>query len=318
MKKFLHTFWGTCACFLLSILIPFNSKAQLGNGSNTEVGLTIGPSNFLGDLGGTYGRGMGFLKDNNFPMTKLMVGAHATFNPMDWLAIRLAVNMGSLEGDDAIIKGKGGLEEARKARNLDFRSPLMEAFVALEVYPTVFLEDDPTDYFHKLRPYGLLGVGVFHFNPQGYDPVSHQWVDLQPLRTEGEGIIPGRKMYSLTQLNIPMGVGVKYWLSDNVSLSLEVIERKTFTDYIDDVSTTYVSPTVLMNYFTTVENNPARGALAVRMADKSANSGTRTAGDKRGTASNNDAYYSFGFKLGIRLGGGNSWGNSTRCPVMRF
>ena len=38
-------------------------------------------------------------------------------------------------------------------------------------------------------------------------------------------------------------------------------------------------------------------------------------GQKRGTASNNDAYYSFGFKLGIRLGGGDRWNNSTRCPV---
>jgi hypothetical protein len=322
MKKFLHSLWGTCVIIVLSISFPAQTNAQYVSGpSFAEVGITVGPSNFLGDLGGNLGKGTTFLKDNNFSLTKLMVGAHLSYYPKDWLGFRLAVNIGKLEGDDAVIKGKGGLEEARRARNLDFRSKLFEAFVAAEVYPTVFMEEDPSDVFHKLRPYGVIGVGVFHFNPQGLDIATGQWVALKPLHLEGEGFpeYPDRKDYSLWQLNIPMGVGIKYFLSDNVSLSLEVIHRKTFTDYIDDVSTTYIDPQLYYNHLPL-----AQAVLAERMADKSNNGlgstpGYGQAGDKRGTPQHNDGYYSFGFKLGVRLGNGDrSMRNSTRCPVIRF
>ncbi len=316
MKKFLHSLWGTCVIILLSILLPNKINAQYSEGGSfMEAGVTIGPSNFLGDLGGNFGKGTTFLKDNNFPLTKIMVGAHLSVYPKDWLGFRLAVNLGKLEGDDAIIKGKGGLEEARRIRNQDFRSSLFEAIFVTEVYPTVFLEEDPSDVFHKLRPYGVIGAGVFHFNPQGLDKATGQWVYLKPLHLEGQGFpeYPDRKDFSLWQLNIPMGVGVKYFLSENVSLSLEVIHRKTFTDYIDGVSTAYVDPQVFYNHLSLND-----AVLATRMADKRVGQ-TFVAGEKRGDPTQNDGYYSFGFKLGFRIGGGdNSLRNSTRCPVIRF
>ncbi len=318
MKKFLLSLGGTCVIIILSQLFPATCQAQDAGGPFKEAGFVFGPSNFLGDLGGNVGKGTTFIKDNNFPETKVMFGGHLSIYPRDWYGIRIDMNFGSLAGDDAIIKGKGGAEEARRVRNLSFKTNIFETFVAGEFYPTTFLEDDPSDVFHKIRPYGVLGVGVFHFNPQGIDPATGQWVYLRPLHTEGEGFkdFPGRKEYSLWQLNIPMGVGIKYWLSENFSLGLEVIHRKTFTDYIDDVSTTYIDPQEFYN------NLPvAQAALAARMADKSNISGvgrTNNPGDKRGDATHNDSYYSFGFKLGFRLGGGDRWGNSTRCPVIRF
>jgi hypothetical protein len=302
---------------MLAALLPAAVEAQSSDGSFSELGFTIGPSNFLGDLGGNVGKGSTFIKDNNFPETKVMVGGHISFYPTDWFGIRVSMNFGSLAGDDAIIKGKGGEEQSRILRNLDFKTSLFETFVAGEVYPTVFLEEDPSDVFHKIRPYGIIGVGVFHFNPMGLDPATGQWVYLRPLHTEGEGFAeyPDRKEYSLWQLNIPIGIGVKYFVSDNFSLSLEVINRKTFTDYIDDVSTNYIDPSLFYKYL------PAdQAALAARMADKrnSAGVGRTGIGDKRGDPTHNDSYYSFGFKLGWRLGGGDRWGNSTRCPVIRF
>ena len=51
---------------------------------------------------------------------------------------------------------------------------------------------------------------------------------------------PNIRPYKLTQLNIPMGGGLKYFISDRFNLGLEFLYRKTFTDYIDDVSTTYI------------------------------------------------------------------------------
>ncbi len=303
-------------CWVLSLVVVCNylpsfSQSFGQSSSSWEAGITIGPSNFLGDLGGNAGKGTTFLKDNNFSMTKLTYGAYLAYQPAEWLGFRFAVNFGRLEGDDAIIKGKGGWEEARKLRNSNFRSKLSEALLMAEVYPTVFIENDPSDVWLKLRPYGVIGVGVFHFNPQGKDPLTGDWVDLKPLRTEGQGLIPGVPEYKLTQINIPMGVGIKYFLSESVNLSLEVLHRKTFTDYIDDVSTNYVDPAIFY------ANMPlAQAQLAARMANKSGGTGTRfKPGDKRGNPNQNDAYYTVGIKLGFRLGSSDRWSTSTRCPV---
>src|SRR5450432_1891840 len=180
MKKFLHFLWGTCVLMLVSIFFPSKINAQYNDGGPfSEIGITIGPSNFLGDLGGHLGKGQTFLKDNNFNLTKLSIGAHYSYYPKDWLGFRFALNIGKLEGNDNIIKGKGGLEESRYYRNLSFQSKFFEAIVVGEVYPTVFMEEDPSDVYHKLRPYGIAGIGLFHFNPQAIDPATGQLVNLR-------------------------------------------------------------------------------------------------------------------------------------------
>jgi hypothetical protein len=303
--------WRYCA-LLLTVLICHSSFGQVSESpSYMDAGITVGPSNFLGDLGGNMGRGTTFLKDNNIPKTKLTVGGYFTYHPNELFAIRFAANFGSLEGDDAIIKPKGGLEEARLIRNSNFRSRFSEALLLIEFCPLIFLEADPSDTYHKFRPYVMAGVGAFKYNPEGFDPVSNQWVLLRPLRTEGQGFAeyPDRKEYKLTQMNIPMGAGVKYYVNDWMDISFEIIHRKTFTDYMDDVSTNYIDPALFYNYMPA-----AQAQLAERMANKS--SGRFQAGDKRGTPSNNDAYYSAGFKIGFRLGGSNNgYRNSTNCPI---
>lgn len=311
--------WKCCVVTLLSISTYCSSFGQNSESSSfLEAGITVGPSNFLGDLGGHMGKGTTFLKDNNIPLTKLMIGAFLGYQPNEWLGFRLMASYGTLEGDDNIIKGKGGMEETRRVRNSNFRSKLIEGLFMVELYPTVFFEYDQTDIFHKLRPYGVIGVGAFNFNPQGTDPLSGEWVNLKDLHTEGQGFaeFPERKEYKLTQMNIPMGVGVKYFLSESVNLSLEVVHRKTFTDYIDDVSTVYVDPDLFYWNMPT-----AKADLAKRMANKTGdqlgNNTVYVEGNKRGTATNNDAYYSVHLKLGVRLGSSSDrrWRNSTSCPI---
>jgi hypothetical protein len=166
----------------------------------------------------------------------------------------------------------------------------------------------------------LIGLGVFHFNPQGslQQGGNEVWYNLRPLHTEGEGWVPGRKEYSLTQANIPMGAGIRYFLSEDINISFELIYRKLFTDYLDDVSTSYINPALFAQHL-----SPTQAALAEEISNKSAegyNTPGYVAGDKRGTPSNNDAYFTFGFKLGIRLTGGQRerWYNSTHCPLLRF
>lgn len=303
--------WRYCAFSFLVLLSSYNCFSQLQESpSYVDAGITIGPSNFLGDLGGNMGRGTPFLKDNNLQTTKLTIGGFIGYHPNELFGFRLALNFGSLEGDDAIINPKGGLEEARKIRNSNFRSKFSEALLLAEVYPTTILEDDPTDTYRKFRPYVVMGIGAFKYNPQGYDPLTNSWVALQPLRTEGQGFAeyPDRKEYKLTQMNLPLGVGIKYFLTEGIDVSFEIIHRKTFTDYIDDVSTNYVDPALFYNYMPT-----AQAQLAERMANKS--NGQFAAGDKRGNPKLNDAYYSAGIKVGFRLGNNNRFSNSTSCPV---
>ncbi|HEY4290185.1 MAG TPA: DUF6089 family protein [Puia sp.] len=324
MKQSLHSLSWKCL-FVLAATLCLSSSiySQEEARNNTEIGLTLGPMVFLGDLGGHAGKGTTFIKDYNMTTTKLAVGAYVAAYPMQWLGFRFSLNYGSIEGADNEIKPKGGDEESRLARNLDFRSNILEGTVMAEFYPTVFLEEDPEDITARLRPYGVLGLGFFHFKPQGsYRSPNGDtyWVDLQPLHTEGQGFpeYPDRKDYKLTQLNIPMGVGIKYFISENVNVAFEIIHRKTFTDYIDDVSTKYVDPSLFYKYL-----SPSQAPIAAAMANKTPvaqqDQGYRP-GNKRGDPSQNDAYFTAQFKLGIRLGGNSAsrWRNSTHCPLLRF
>lgn len=326
MKQSVHSLsWKCLFLFAVTLCLFSSGYGQEDEQNTTEMGFTVGPMVFLGDLGGHAGKGTTFIKDYNMNTTKLAIGAYGAVYPAPFLGFRLSLTYSSIEGSDGDITPKGGDEVTRLDRNLDFRSMILEGTLMAEFYPTVFLEDDPDDVTGRLRPYGVIGLGMFHFNPQGsyHDPSTGDtyWVNLQPLHTEGEGFpeYPDRKPYKLTQMNIPMGVGIKYFLSENVNLSFEIVHRKTFTDYIDDVSTRYVDPSLFYKYL-----SPSQAPIAAAMANKSPLQHIATAGyqpgDKRGDPTQNDAYFTAQFKLGIRLGGGREqrWRNSTHCPLIRF
>ena len=312
MEKRLHPLWFTCFIVItLNLFFSAKSLSQsliFGNEkTRVEIGINVGPLFFLGDLGGHRGKGTTFLKDLNLPLTKIMKGVFLTAYPNEWLGVRAAADIGKLDGFDKIINTKGVNELWRKQRNLDFRTNIAEAYIAAEVFPLMLLHNGDEDYKPRLRPYGVIGVGVFHFNPQGSltDAYGNKtWYYLKPLKTEGEGFTEysQRKDYSLTQVNIPMGFGAKYYLSDKVNLSLEVLHRKTFTDYIDDVSTTYIDPNLFDKYL-----SPQNSVIAREIYDKTssiyvAGAARFSPGDQRGDPKQNDAYFSVSLKFAIRLG----------------
>ncbi len=284
-----------------------------------EFGIGVGPMFFLGDLGGSAGIGRGFVKDVDFSLTQLATGVFLSYHPNEWLNFRVALNHGVVEGDDAETTLKGGRERSRFNRNLHFKSHVWEAFVAAEVYPTVFFERDD-ELKGKLRPYGLIGFGGFRFNPKAKDN-NGNWVALQPLRTEGQGMAeyPNRKPYSLFQMEVPMGLGVKYYVTDKMYVGLELIHRQLFTDYIDDVSTNYIDPIHFDNYLT-----PANAALAKQMNNRQLNNNPgsnpgRIEGVQRGDPKDNDSFFSTLLKVGIRFNEGDSPNKRARrqlrCPV---
>ncbi|MGZ8511454.1 MAG: hypothetical protein ACXWWA_13795, partial [Chitinophagaceae bacterium] len=193
---------------LILNLFSLSSHSQsitTGNGK-FELGFGFGPMFFLGDLGGSAGIGKDFLKDVDFPLTKISKTLYANYYPAEWLGFRIAVNQGQLKGDDSEAPNKGGREISRIKRNLSFKSSVLEAYIAAEFYPTVFFERYD-GLQGKLRPYGLIGIGVYKFNPKAN--LDGQWVALQPLHLEGQGLIPGTKDYKLVQAEIPMGIGFK-------------------------------------------------------------------------------------------------------------
>jgi hypothetical protein len=311
MKKRLPSLWLTCFIITLCSSVSLNCFSQsllLGNEkTKVEIGINIGPSFFLGDLGGNRGKGTTFIKDVNLSLTKVMKGAFLVVYPNEWFGLRVAAEIGKLEGRDQIIDTKGVNELWRKQRNLDFKSNISEAYVAAEIFPLMLLNSGHDDYAPRLRPYGVVGVGVFHFNPQGSltDANGNKtWYYLKPLHTEGEGFaeVPQVKNYNLTQLNIPMGVGAKYYISDRVNVSLEVLHRKTFTDYVDDVSTNYIDPNLFDKYLT-----PQNAAIARQIHDKVVGIVTPAVtryepGVQRGDPKLNDAYFSIFLKFAVRLG----------------
>jgi hypothetical protein len=146
----------------------------------------------------------------------------------------------------------------------------------------------------------MAGIGYFAFNPQA--KVLNKWVDLQPLHTEGQGFTenPNKKPYSLRQVSIPLGAGVRYELSPSINLRAEFVYRILSTDYLDDVSTTYADPNLFSNYFSGTKLTNAL-LLSDRQYELDPAHITE-AGGERGNPKNNDAYFTFNLKIGMVLG----------------
>ena len=296
----------------------FSNAQSIGTPNGKfEIGLGLGPMFFLGDLGGNIGQGTYFVKDINFATTKFQKGLFVNFYPAEWLGFRVAANLAKLEGADSLITDHGGDESYRLNRNLHFRTNISEAYAAIEIYPTVFFEQYD-GLAGKVRPYGVLGVGMFHFNPQTryYSPNgTSRWVDLQPLRIEGQGMAeyPDRPMYKLTQLEIPLGGGVKWYATDNMYLGFEILHRTTFTDYVDDVSKDYIDPALYSKYL-----SPENAAVARQVQDRKLSGGANSSaptyvGEQRGNPKRNDAFFSSIIKFGWRLFD-NSTADHMGCP----
>jgi len=191
-------------------------------------------------------------------------------------------------------------------RNLSFQNNITEWNLLGEY---TFLDITQKNF----SPFLFAGIAVFHNNPYAYDTLG-QKTYLKPLSTEGEGLAqyPGQKPYSQTQFSIPFGGGIKFRMSESVVLAWELGFRKTFTDYIDDVSTFYVDKTALQN---------AKGPIAIEMAYRAneLKGGDQTypvAFTKRGSSKYNDIYYYTGIRISIALINYKMYGRGkTDCPT---
>ncbi len=266
-----------------------------------ELGGSVGIMNCLTDLGGKKGIGKSFIKDVNFGNTQFAGSAYISAIYKNAVALRLEGTFGQVKAYDSVLKSVKSSTYGRYERNLSFRSNISEFMAVAELHPLfMFKKYDGDVEPPRTSPYVLGGIGVFSFNPQA--KLQNKWVDLQPLRTEGQGFAeyPNRKPYNLRQVNIPLGAGVKYELTPMINLRAELVYRILTTDYLDDVSTTYIDPTVYSNYFT-----GAKLTNALLLNDRQYEldpTHITTAGDQRGNSKKNDAYFTFNLKVGIVFG----------------
>ena len=207
------------------------------------------------------------------------IGLLRELNPH--MLIRADFTYGRISGSDA-----DGIHN--RARNLSFTSNINEFSMGYE-----YLLLNPYDY--KLTPYVFAGISIYRFSPYAKD-VNGNLVSLYELSTEGEGFYNGRKKYKLTQFSIPYGGGFQWSISDNARIGFVLGVRQTFTDYLDDVSKTYVDKSIL-----TLNRGGIAAAYAYR-GDEVANGTPYPAGGTpRGNPSNKDWYYFSGLTLRVRI-----------------
>jgi hypothetical protein len=296
---------------LIVFLLPFQkATAQYyfydNNYYNTdlmfEFGGSAGVMNCLTDVGGRKGLGKRFVKDLNLGNNQLNGSVYFTAIYKEAVGLRLEGTIGHIKAYDSILKP---VQETtpRYNRNLSFSTKISEVSLVGEFYPLFLFinwasRDDEPPLF---SPYLLAGVGYFSFNPQTV--LDGRTVDLQPLSTEGQGFAeyPNRKPYKLHQINFPVGIGMKYELTSVLNLRAEFMYRMLTTDYLDDLSTRYVSPSLFPTYFTGSQLADAIALSDRRLSDPKYPRNP-AGGQIRGNPKNKDAYFSFNLKLGLLLG----------------
>ncbi len=266
-----------------------------------ELGASVGAMNCLTDLGGRKGIGKKFVKDLNLGKTNVAGSVFLTAMYQYMIAVRLEATFGTIKADDKVLEKVKETTFGRYERNLSFKSKITDFMLGFEIHPLYIFGRNKEDKEPPLfSPYLLAGVGFFSFKPQAQ--LNNKWVDLQPLSTEGQGFAeyPDRKPYKLNQLNIPVGLGVKYDLSPTLNLRAEFVYRILNTDYLDDASSEYIDPSLYANYFTGAKLNNAL-LLNDRQYELDPSHITNP-GDQRGNPKNNDAFFSLNVKISYSFG----------------
>ncbi len=233
-----------------------------------EVGTYLGGSNYVGDLSG---------QKMQLEGLHSVMGIFGRYNATKYLSFKGSVYRGMISGSD-----KNAVSARARERNLSFRSNL------LEVAATGELNLSPYNIRAQKTgvPYFFAGIALTHFNPEA--EMRGTWYYLQPLHTEG-------KSYSRYTFAIPFGIGAKFNLSYKVNFGLEMGARKTFTDYLDDVSSYYPDIIDLRRHA------PTAAALAYRSPELTGEFQQNPVGESRGDASNQDWYFFGGLTISVNL-----------------
>lgn len=302
MKLYRHIFYTFFA--LSNLVLNLNAQNTLREdywkNYRKEIILQVGTAGFLGDLGGLNKAGSNYSPaDVEFKLLKpaITVGYRYKFTKnINWHS---SFNYLSVAGDDKLTS-----EIYRNNRNLNFKSTIFELATRLElslfsnkvgkrysIYKT--LGSTRKTFLHELI--GFVGIGGFYFNPKGKNSITGEWMNLAPLHTEGQGLEGGPKQYKKVSISIPIGMAYRVILSHDLCLGLEVNYRKTFTDYIDDVSTVYYNKNALYQAYgsnSVIMSDPSLGLIPNATAPDGSGMGAQR-GDK-----SKDSYFTVQITIG--------------------
>ncbi len=221
IKKYFILFAIGMLVMLNNVKAQYQSTVQEG-----EFGISAGIAHYFGDLNTR--------ANINRPKPALGIFFRKQFG--NYIGLRVAAHYAQLGYSDIY-----STNDYQKRRNLSFNTNIWELAVQGDFNFFKFVPGDP---YNRFTPYITLGAGVFSYDPYAY--LGGQKVFLRPLGTEGQGYsqYPDRKPYGTMALCIPFGVGIKYNLTERVNIGLEIVHRFTNTDYLDDVSSTFVDPSI--------------------------------------------------------------------------
>jgi hypothetical protein len=273
MKSLLKIF------FLFCLTSPVFSQ-----NSYLEIGYMLGGCSYLGDLA----------PDElwvSFGETNFYGSVNANYHFTDRFVVRGALSFGTIGASDS----RSYSDIIRQERNLSFRSHIYELALITQFN---LIPYRPLHLKRRFTPYIFMGFSIFRHNPKA--EFQGQWYALQPLGTEGQGLPGYHRKYSLIQPAVPIGGGIKYAFSENLNISLEYGMRKTFTDYLDDVSRDYPD----LDELEAVRGSLAR-QLSWRKGEVVPDANPPLEGEQRGDFGDLDWYIFFGVSVSYNFIKGN-------------
>ncbi len=281
---------------ILVCLSVFTAKSQYYYYNNNyydkdlvwEVGASAGLMTGVTDIGSKKGI------FPNFKASQTNASIYVGAMYQNIAGARLELTYGRIAGADSL----GG---AHEWRNLSYRTPITQIALIGEFHPLMLKYYDELP---KFSPYIAAGLGWLNFNPQAN--LNGRWIDLQPLRTEGQGFPEAEayrqdtRPYKLYTSSLIGGIGVKYDAAQLLTVRAELLYNQTFSDYLDDASTFYVDPA-----WFDANLSAANAALARQLYDRSGEKPTSVIidpGDTRASSKSKDGFFTFNIKVAINLG----------------
>ena len=273
---------ATCLMLMGSRISAQDAIVQEG-----EFGIGVGAAHYFGDLNPR--------ARFNRPKSAATIFFRKNFS--NYISARIGASFARVGYSDIYNTDN----EYMNRRNLSFNSNVWELALQGDFNFFRFMPGEPGFDF---TPYITFGVGAFSYDPFAY--LGNEKIYLRPLGTEGQGSpqYPDRKQYSTMALSIPFGAGIKYSLNERINVSFEILHRYTGTDYLDDVSRTYVDPSI---FPTNPDNSPSQAFL---LSDRSYEMGEPIGipNRQRGNSKQKDQFITAMIHLTFNL-------QSYRCPT---
>jgi len=255
-----------------------------------DVGVHLGGANYLGEMGGKEQTRRDFVWDMKLGQTRWAMGGFARRKINRLISVNSGLMYMRIQGADALSTNRG-----RVGRNLNFRNDMFEWYVRPEF--TIYQDNDIGGrgrYRTDFRLFGYAGLALFYSNPQAQIDRQGDFYALRPLTTELE-------KYSAFGLSIPAGLGFHITKKRRHRFGWDFGWRTTFTDYLDDVSTIYASPTDLPN--SDAVNLANQTSFALDRDPTLPHPNNYEPGNKRGDPTHNDSYLSMTFTYSYVLRG---------------